>query len=61
MQILAKGIMVDPHGEIVKHELNLPFVYLRPVVDHLFTPSNGEGWFGTDPRRGTNFKEPTNN
>ena len=27
--------------------MNLPFVYLRPVVDHLFTPSNGEGWFGT--------------
>jgi hypothetical protein len=35
---------VDPHGEIVEHELNLPFVYLRSVVDDLFTSSNGEGW-----------------
>jgi hypothetical protein len=44
LQTLAKQIIVDPHSEIGEHELNLPFVYLRSVVDDLFTSSNREGW-----------------
>jgi hypothetical protein len=43
LQILAKQIIVDPHGKIVEHELNSPFVYLRSLVQNLFTPRNGEG------------------
>ena len=33
LQILVKRIIVDPHGEIVNHELNSPFAYLRSIVD----------------------------
>lgn len=43
MQILAKQIIVDPHGEIIEHELNSSFIYLRSVVDDLFTPDAREG------------------
>ena len=43
LQILAKQIIVDPHGKIVEHELNSPFVYLRSLVQDLFTPRSGEG------------------
>jgi hypothetical protein len=39
LQILAKQIIVDPHGKIVEHELNSPFVYLRSLVQNLSTPS----------------------
>ena len=35
--------MVDTEGEMVEYELNSPFVYLRSVVDDLFTFRNGEG------------------
>jgi hypothetical protein len=43
LQILAKQIIVDPHDEIIEHELNSPFVYLRSVGDDLFTPDAREG------------------
>jgi hypothetical protein len=43
LQILAKQIIVDPHGKIVEHELNSPFVYLRSLVQNLSTPQSGEG------------------
>lgn len=43
LQILAKQIVVNPHGEIIAHELNSPFVYLRSLVQGLFTPENGKG------------------
>ena len=43
LQILAKQIMVDPHGEIIEHELNSPFVYLRSLAQGLSTPGNGKG------------------
>ena len=35
--------IVDPHGEIIEHELNSPFVYLRFLVQGLSTLGNGEG------------------
>jgi hypothetical protein len=31
LQILAKRIMVDIDGEILEHQLNSPFVYLRTL------------------------------
>jgi hypothetical protein len=43
LQILAKRIIVDAHGEILDYQLNSPFVYLRSLVQNLSTPGNGEG------------------
>ena len=43
LQILAKQIIVNGDGEIIDYKLNSPFLYLRSVVDHYFTPSNREG------------------
>ena len=43
LQILAKQIIVDPHGEIIEHGLNSPFVYLRSLVQGLSTSGNGDG------------------
>lgn len=43
LQILAKQIIVDPHGKIVDHELNSSFMYLRSLVQNLSTPGSGEG------------------
>ena len=43
LQILAKQIIVDPHGEIIEHELNSPFVYLRSRVQNLSAPGSGDG------------------
>ncbi len=43
LQILAKQIIVDATGEIIDHELNSPFTYLRSLVDNLSAPDNGEG------------------
>ena len=43
LQVLTKRIILDPHGEILEHELNSPFVYLRPLVEGSFTPGNGKG------------------
>jgi site-specific DNA recombinase len=43
LQVLAKRIIVDGDGEIIDYELNSPFVYLRSLVNTLFSPSNGEG------------------
>ena len=43
LQILAKQIIVNADGEIVSHKLNSPFLYLRSVVDHYFTPDSREG------------------
>jgi hypothetical protein len=43
LQILAKRIIVDSDGEIVEHELNLPFMYLRSLAQGLSTPGNGKG------------------
>jgi hypothetical protein len=34
---------VNPHDEIVEHQLNSPFVYLRSLVQDLSTSGNGEG------------------
>jgi hypothetical protein len=42
LQILAKQIIVDTDGEIIEHELNSPFVYLRSLVQGLSTPGNGK-------------------
>ena len=35
LQILAKRIIVDPLGEIIDHQLNTPFAYLRNIVDEI--------------------------
>lgn len=43
LQIIAKQIIVDADGEIIHHQLNSPFVYLRSLVDDLSAPGNGEG------------------
>ena len=43
LQVLAKQIIVDAKGNIVKHELNSPFVYLRSLVQNLSTPGSGDG------------------
>jgi hypothetical protein len=43
LQILAKRIIVDPQGEILEHELNSPFVYLRSLLQRLSTSGNGKG------------------
>ena len=43
LQILAKQIIVDPHGKIIDHELNSPFVYLRSLVEGLSNAGNGKG------------------
>jgi hypothetical protein len=40
---LAKRIIVDIDREIIEHELNSPFVYLRFLVQALSTPGKGEG------------------
>jgi hypothetical protein len=53
---------VDPHDEIIEYELNSPFVYLRSVVDDLFTPDFREG--GSEQiREGAQIsaKPPTHN
>jgi hypothetical protein len=42
LQILAKQIIVDPHGKIVEHKLNSPFVYLRSLAQNLSTPEAGK-------------------
>jgi len=33
LQVLVKRIIVDPQGEIIDHELNSPFAYLRNIVN----------------------------
>jgi hypothetical protein len=43
LQVLAKRIIVDSDGEIVDHELNSPFIYLRSLVNAFFPPSDREG------------------
>jgi len=43
LQILVKRIIVNSDGEIIAHELNSPFIYLRTLVDAFFPPRNGEG------------------
>jgi len=43
LRILAKRIIVNGDGEIIDHELNSPFLYLRSVVEYYFPPSNREG------------------
>ena len=43
LQIVANQIIVNPLGEIVGHELNSPFVYIRSLVNRLSSPDNREG------------------
>jgi DNA invertase Pin-like site-specific DNA recombinase len=42
LQILAKQIIVNSFGEIIRHELNSPFVYLQSLVQNMPTTGNGE-------------------
>ena len=41
-QILVQRTIVRTDGEIIAHELNSPFVYLRSLVEGLSTPRNGK-------------------
>ena len=43
LQVIANQIIVNLLGEIVGHELNSPFVYIRSLVDRLSSPDNREG------------------
>ena len=43
LQVLIKRIIVNTNGEIIDHELNSPFVYLRSVANDFFPPSNRVG------------------
>jgi DNA invertase Pin-like site-specific DNA recombinase len=42
LQILINRIIVNPQGEIIDHELNSPFVYLRTIVDRLQSENQAE-------------------
>jgi hypothetical protein len=43
LQFLTKRIIVDAHGEIIEHELNVPIVDFRSLVQGFSTPGNGKG------------------
>jgi len=38
--ILARRIIVNSAGEIIAHELNSPFAYLRSIVDDIAPPTS---------------------
>jgi hypothetical protein len=54
-------LVVDPHGEIMEHELNSPFVYLRSLVQGVSTPGNGQGGSEQPPQRVYEFDTTSGN
>jgi hypothetical protein len=47
LQIVAKQVVVGTDGEIIDHELNSPFAYLRDLADGIRPMRKGKG--GSEP------------